>query len=337
MKVGQKRTYVVRKITDFLKAIENRVQYPFTKIFTYDPTEQKFTQEDQEIINLLQEAVKFEDLYRQFQSTYYQSSGMGDERAIRIPPMIADDLLKKLNNSSICFETGGESFNQIHVYHNKLPFSIQLDKGRTDEFQLDLTEIQTFTYLDLYGYMIQENIFYKISPEQQVLLKELKTLIEKSSSPLLPIANDQIEPFISQVIPVIEKIGELEITDKVSSQIVKFPLQAKAYIDLVDDLLYVSLEFHYGEHKLDPFKHESQEKGVPIIMRDAEKEQSIMGVIEATSLKFNGKGLYIEGEEGIFEFLYEILPSLEEKVEIFLTNAVKSLVLPDRQAPVTEY
>ncbi|MCQ6280497.1 SNF2 helicase associated domain-containing protein [Bacillus sp. EB600] len=335
MKVGQKRTYVVKKISDFLRAIDKKAQYPFTKSFTYDPTEQQFTQEDQEIINLLQEAEKYKELYRQFQPSYFQSSGMADEREINIPPMIADDLLKKLSNRPIRFERGEVAFNQITIFHNELPASIQLDKGRTNGFQLDVTDLLAFKYLGLYGYMVQDNIFYKISPEQQLFLEELKKVTDRSNSPILPIATDQIEPFLSQVVPVIEKISKLEMTDKVSSQIVKFPLQAKAYVDLVNNILYVSLEFYYGEHKLDPFKQESQEKGVPIIMRDAEKEQSIMGLIEATSLKFNGKGLYIEGEEGIFEFLYEILPSLEEKVEIFLTNAVKSLVLPDRHAPVT--
>ncbi|WP_227937562.1 DEAD/DEAH box helicase [Alkalihalobacillus deserti] len=337
MKVGQKRTYVVKKIKDFVKAIEKQMQYPFTKTFTYDPTEQEFLREDQEIINFLQEAVKYEEIYKEFQvSSFYRSSGSLDERMLTIPPMIADDLLSNLENRAIRFESGAEVFNQITVSQNELPFSIQLDKGQKDKFQLDLTALLTMKYLDLYGYFIQASTFYKIPTEQQVFIKELKKLVNLSNSPLIPIANDQIEPFLSQVAPKIDQIGKLEIADKVSSKIAKFPLHAKVYVDQVDDLLHVSIEFHYGEHRIDPFGQVTPEQGSPILMRDAGMEQAIMDVIESASLRFNGKLLYVKGEDSIFEFLYEIVPRLEDKAEIFMTGAVKSLVLPDRHAPVTK-
>lgn len=335
MKVGQKRTYVVKKIKDFLKAIEIQVQYPFAKNFTYDPTEQEFSQVDQEIINLLLDAIKYEEIYQELQSNIYRNYGSPDERAFIIPPVLADEILKRLEKIESRIEFGNISFNQIKIYQTELPFSIQLDKGKADDFQLDLTALLTFKYLELYGYILSDNHFYKISDDQQLLIKELKKLIELSNSPILPIALDQIEPFISQVMPRMKKIGQLEISENVSSQIAKFPLEAKMYVDRIEDLLHASLKFHYGEIKINPFEQATLEKGGPILMRDAEKERAIMEVLESTSLRFNGKLLYVEGEDEIFEFLYEIIPQLEDKIEIFLTSAVRSFVLPDKHAPVT--
>ena len=335
MKVGHKRTYVVKKIKEFLNAIKIQAQYPFTKSFLYDPTEQEFMQIDLEIIHLLQEAVKYEGIYRELQSNFYRDYGSADERAIMIPPLLADEFLEKLEKRDTYVEFGGKTFNQIKIDQSELPFSIQLDKGKADDFQLDLSALLTFKYLELYGYILVDNHFYKISDEQQVLIKELKKIIEQSNSPVLPIALDQIEPFISQVVPKMKKIGQLEISDNVSSKIVKFPLEARMYVDRIEDLLHISLEFHYGETKLNPFEQVALEKGGPILTRDAEKEQAVMEVLESTSLRFNGKLLYVEGEDEIFEFLYEILPQLEDKIEIFLTSAVRSFVLPDKHAPVT--
>ncbi|MCT2534694.1 DEAD/DEAH box helicase [Aquibacillus koreensis] len=334
MKVGQKRTYVVKKIKAFLNAVKFQTQYPFTKHFTYDPTEQEFTQEDRAIIDLLLDALKFEEAYQKMQSDYYRGSGW-DERALMIPPMIVDQLLNHFAKEVVRFETDGKAYDQINLYQSDLPFSIQLDKGGLDGFQLDLSELLTVQHLDLYGFIMSENNFYKISDEQQLLIQELKKLMNRSHSPLLPIANDQIEPFISQVAPRIGKIGKMAISDKVSNDIVKFPLQAKLYVERMDDLLHVTLAFHYGEHKINPFEEKALDNGAPIIMRDAEKEQAIMDEIETTSIKLNGKQLYVEGEAEIFAFLYEILPQLEDKTEILLTNAVKSFILPNSQAPVT--
>src|SRR5690606_14449380 len=162
--------------------------------------EMVFTPEDQEITNLLPDAIKYEAVYQEYNNPY-QVTRSSDERMLTIPPMIADELLTKFGQELIRFEMEGEVFNHMEIHHTELPFSVKLDTGRADEFQLDLTAFQSFRYIDLYGYLILDNHFYKISEEQQLLIKELKKLIDQSRNPILPIANDQIEPFVSQVVP----------------------------------------------------------------------------------------------------------------------------------------
>jgi uncharacterized Zn finger protein len=335
IKVGQKRTYVVRKIKEFLRAIEQHAQYPFSKSFTYDPMEQMFTATDQEIINLLLEAVKYEELYRKLQPSYYHTSDPQDERTLNIPPMIAEQLLNLLNSASAQFEINGQVYQQMILHHHEMPVSIHLDKGKSSGFQMDLTELRTINYLDLYGYMIHKQHIYILTQDQQILMKELTQLINKANKLVIPIANEQIEPFISQAVPVIEKSAKLEISNKVADQIVKLPLQAKAFVDLADDLLSVILEFHYGEHIINPFQQVPQTKAGTIIIRDAEKEKAIMDLMDSSTLTLNGNSLYAEGEEDVFDFLYEVLPRIEGKTEIFLTNAVRSLILSERPSPMT--
>lgn len=335
MKTGLHRTYVVKKIREFLNAIKLHTQYPFTKKFTYDPTEQEFPQIDREIINLLLEALKYEEIFEEMQPSYYRGQNFMDERAMIIPPMIADRLFAKLAERSIYFEIDRNQYQQIEFYETEPPLTIKLEKGEGEDFQLDLRNLADYNYLELYGYIVRDNQFYKANPKQQVMLKELSMLLNSTEKHLLPISNEQIEPFISQVAPQIGKIGKLEISEKVSSKIVKFPLKAKVFVDWKDDVIQVSLEFHYGENKINPFESGEQRKDGPIIMRDADKEKSIMDIIESASLRFNGKMLYAAGEDEIFEFLYEILPLLEEEADVFVTNAVKSLVMPVDDGPVT--
>ena len=335
MKVGQKRTYVVRRIREFLQAINWHSQYPFTQNFTYDPTEQMFTTTDQAIINLLQEAVKYEEAYDQLQTSYYSKTNRQDDRGVSIPPLLADQFLNLLTNSSAQFTINGQVYSQIIMHHNEMPVSISLNKGKTSGFQLDLQQLQTINYLDLYGYVNQEQHFYKLLPDQQLLMKELTQLVKKANKHIIPIVEEQMEPFISQTIPIIEKAAQLNISEKVTNKIVKLPLQTKVYVDLTDGLLSVSVDFHYGEYKINPFQQVSQPKAGPIIMREVDKEQFIMDVVESSPLKLNVNKLYTEEEDEIFEFLYEHLPSLEGKADIFLTNTVKSVLLHERPAPMT--
>ncbi|WEG11138.1 DEAD/DEAH box helicase [Pullulanibacillus sp. KACC 23026] len=329
MKVGEKRTYVVRDLKDFLKAVQEKRPYTFTKLFTYDPVTQAFNQEDQEVVELLLEAMSLEETYKQFQNGYSSSSAPSNQRALTIPPIFADRLLLKLQKTLIYFEMGRETYTQIELCQEEWPITLELDKGPLEGYQLDLTSLQPFTYLDLYGYIILKNQFYRLSEEQQHLFRELKKLMDHSQRPVIPIANDQIEAFLAFVVPKVKDIASLELTHQVSTELVTDPLESQLFVDLADEKLLVSLEFHYGSNVLNPFESHSLDQDGSIIMREAEKERDILHLIERTSYKSEGGRLCIEGEEDIFDFLYEKLPLLEDKAEIFLTQTVKSLILPD--------
>lgn len=108
-------------------------------------------------------------------------------------------------------------------------------------------------------------------------------------------------------------------------------------MDSVDEVLQVRLEYHYGEKVLNPFQPAAAkaEQDQVILIREAEKEEAIMAILESCPLRILGNYLYLEGEANVYDFLYETLPKLEDQADIFLTNAVKSLILPSRHVPVT--
>jgi superfamily II DNA or RNA helicase len=335
MKVGYNRTYVVKSVKEFLKAVKLRNQHPFTKTFTYDSTEHTFTKIDQELIDLLQEAVRYEEMYKSMFSSYYHIAS-GDERSVTISPIVADRVIEKLVERQVPFQNGSQIHQHIQFHTDDIPFLFQLEKGTHDAFQLDLSELMFIEYLDMYGYLLKNNQIFKLSPTQQPLVNEFKQLIQRANTPVLTISNDQIEPLLSYVVPMMDAVGKLQIADSISNKILKRPLEAKVYVDFMEDLLHVTLEFHYGEHTFNPFQQRQiNSRTDPILMREAEKEQRILNMIQASALKSNGQLLYLQEEEAIYDFLYETLPSLEDQADIFLTKAVKTLILPEQKAPVS--
>jgi SNF2 family DNA or RNA helicase/uncharacterized Zn finger protein len=337
MKVGDKRTYVVKDVKDFLTAISRKNQYPFTTKFTYDPTEYRFTDEDQEVLDLLRDSIKYEEMYQDMRPSYYSYDQASDVRTVTISPIVADEVLEKLMGRDVKLQSGGTNFHQLHFHKGKLPCTFQLDKGNKDGYQLDVSDFMFIDYFDMYGYMIKGNDIFKLSPMQQTFVKDLKKLVQATNSTVLPISQEQIEPLLSHVAPIMDEVGKLEIAKGISNKIMKYPLKATMYVDFVDDLLQVSLEYRYGDYTIKPFVNQNglKEDDQPIIMRDTQKEQVIMDVIESSFIKSNGKSLYIDGEEEIFDFLYETLPRLEDKVEVLLTNKVKSILIPADYTPTT--
>ncbi|MFT8319743.1 MAG: DEAD/DEAH box helicase [Bacillus sp. (in: firmicutes)] len=335
MKVGLKRPYVLRDIKGFLEAVKWKWQYPFTKNFTYDPLEHIFSEADQEVVNLLQQAVHFEKMYQDLYSSPYYASGLSnDARAITLSPLIADRVLQMLTQVQgvqLCHK--GKFHKQLKYQYDKRPFHFQLEKGEGQDYQLNVADFSKGNYFRFYGYFVKEDSIYKISEEQQPFLEELITLVERTKSPILPISKEQVEPLLSYVVPIMDEVGKVQVADNISTKIIKTPLQSHLYVDIKDQLLRVDLEFRYGEHKMNPFQYIPPKE--MILIRDMEKEQRIMSVLESSSLKSNGAFLYTEEEEEIFEFVYKILPQLEEISAVYLTSAVKNMILPESYVPIT--
>lgn len=335
LKVGVQRTYVVKKIKDLLQAIVQQNNYYFTDNYTYDPLEQIFHRTDYELIQLLIEISNNEEA---FHSYSYQRK---DERVVVIPPMVVDKFLDLLKMTNYTFESGLKTYKKINVYENELPFSFRLEKGLEDAFQLEIEELVDMDLFESYRYVLKEDCLYKITTEQKNILSEIasvggRILLHNHS---IDISADQIESFLSVVIPEMKKIGKIKIDEEVSNQIIQYPLQTKLMIDRDQETLLVDLEYNYGEVVVHPFnenatKTKDQQE---LMIRDIRKEQEIMSVLENAQLRFNGKYLYVEGEEEIYHFLHQTLPFLENKADIFLTSGVKQLLLADYQVPETSF
>src|SRR5690625_5706661 len=89
----------------------------------------------------------------------------------------------------------------------------------------------------------------------------------------LPIVHDQADVFLSEVLPSLKKIGEVEISEKVEEEIIQVPLRAKLYLEVKEDWIVGKLEYHYSQYEIDPFN--GREENEIIIIRDVEKEEQI--------------------------------------------------------------
>src|SRR5699024_8307142 len=75
-----------------------------------------------------------------------------------------------------------------------------------------------------------------------------------------------------------------------------------------------------------------------ILVRETKKEEQIMHLIEEADYHYNGKELYIDlqdDEEG-YDFLYTILPNLDQYVDLYLTSDIQRLMVETEPEPTTD-
>ncbi|SEP69387.1 Superfamily II DNA or RNA helicase, SNF2 family [Virgibacillus subterraneus] len=329
LKVGEKRCLVVKNAHDFLNDVMKGNEHYFTKTFTYSPETHYFMQQDMEIFELLFSVLRNEKIYLDRGIYHYQDS---PERSVVIPPLLAKQLLHMLIKRDFTVETRDQSFQHIDIVEDELPFHFDLAKNEQGELVLSMDEMASMTYFKLYQMLFSHGAFYFPAKEQIPIIEQITQVGRENEH--LPIPKKQADAFISEVLPSLKKVGDVQIDENVAAEIIQVPLRAKLFLEVQANWIVGKLEYHYGDYQIDPFSGREQDD--VIIIRDVEKEQQIMHLIEHANFHYNGKELYIEAdEESLYEFLYDVLPLLDKYVELFLTSEIRNFIVENEPSPST--
>jgi SNF2 family DNA or RNA helicase len=327
LKVGTSRTYVVKNIHTFLKKVKEGTPLPFTKNFTYDPETQFFEESDQTILNFFQELNESETFFFQ---TNFGSDG-GSDRGLILPPASTDTLLALLRPKVTTFQTEEGSFPCFSFIERKTPLSFSLTKNE-QIYELHYGEFGQFSFLPEYSLLIKGNTFYKLTIQQKKTFEKLSPFF---SQVRLQISPEEIDGFLAHVVPKLKKLGPLTMDESLSNEILSVPLKNKLFLDLRDDRLIAKLEYHYGEIMLSPFDLDDMatSSSDQILLRDVEKEKAILPYIQEAHFLRNGSQLYLDDEDDLFRFLYELLPFIEKEADIYMTTAVKNMLFNNPSPP----
>lgn len=331
LKAGTKRDYVVKDAHQFVRDVVEGNEHYFTKLFSYSPSQHYILPEDKEIFEILGSIQKNEKIYDGYHVYHYRGN-VHDKRSITIPPLVAENLIEKLIHRDASVEGNSKSYFNLSIEKDSLPFHFALNKNERDDLLLTMHEVEDTVYFKNYEILFYNGIFY-FPRKEQIPIIELVSQYGKLEKEL-PISKKQADAFLSEVLPSLKKVGEVEISEKVSSEIIQVPLRARLYLEAKEDWITGRLEYHYGEHKINPFS--GREEHEVIIIRDVDKEKQIMQLIEHANFHYNGRDLFIDAdEEELYDFLYKVLPILDEYVELFLTSEVRSFIIENEPIPRT--
>ncbi|WP_420843730.1 DEAD/DEAH box helicase [Listeria costaricensis] len=339
LKVGPKRTYIVKNIRTFLRAVSKGQLYNFTKTFSYDPSEHTFSPEDQAILKLL---IQISEMTKMFeQDADYWSRNYSDDKMLMLPASMAVELCHKLVEQPLTLvvldNKGNSAFTYPHIRlaSGKPDFAYTLTKNEAGDYQLELDMLQQAIFLEAYQLIFCEGVLYigldKIWPE----LAPLIAFHQVTNAEFVQFSEQKLSEMISYVLPTLKKSGTVTIDSSIAGRIMQAPLEAKMTIRQKDLRHEVQLRYHYENQVFDPFQtEESNLDGEQVIIRDIEKESYIMNLIEQAPLHFVSGSIYVsQKEEELYQFYYHIVPRLSEYVEIYLEDGLEEMI-EERVKPV---
>ncbi|MDC3412251.1 DEAD/DEAH box helicase [Aquibacillus sp. 3ASR75-11] len=320
LKIGTKKGYAVRNLKDLLHHIQQNKAYQVSSNFRYDPTIHVFSDRNKEILHMLQ-------LMRNNEAMYTSSFGgdIQEKNSLIIPTFLAHDLLQAIaeQHGTYCNETKQSGPLKINTAGD-LPLTFKVSTDPDGAFQFDSSDLFQAKYLESYGYLIKDGTFYKLNENQQEITEKLYTLLPYRSDVSHQVPKEKIEPFLTNVISKLEEVGTVSYTEEARSKVTVAPLNAKVYLDEEKDGITAKVTFHYGDRLAYPYQEVSSYDNP--IKRDDYKENEVLNLLESIHFVFINGEFRLFQLEFIYSFLHDILPKLEQKADVYISTAVKSML-----------
>jgi len=326
IKLGPKRLYVVQRMKEFMLSIANREPHNFTANFTYDPRLHRVRSEDEALLQELLGICRNEQLYNEMSNSYHSiAKGAKMDKLLLIPPYAWDRILSLLSVVKAKLDDGEHIYDEIALSDEPLPLYFHIDETNNKSYELRIQGLEDMKIVDAYRLAAHQGKLLKLSSEQARTLQQLEQTLRGSSFvPLqqLQLGQEQLTPFIEKVIPSLQKLGKVSIAPAIANRMEQMPLKARLYLDRVRDRLLAALEFQYGNIVINPLEAERSHTTDRILIRDLEREELIISLIEQCPFARTESGYFMNEEESEFHFLHDVIPQLEKLLQVHATSSV---------------
>ncbi|MCC3358740.1 DEAD/DEAH box helicase [Bacillus sp. REN16] len=316
----------VHDIRDFLKCLKTGKPSILSSQFKYDPNLHCFLQEADSLLHQLVKVTEDEKAFLDMisgQTTYKASP-----KQLLIPPSSWKGLIPLISKCpSVFLENNSHSYEGLNIVQEPPPLHFSFEEGEQGDYQLRIQGFNRMRVLKSYNTVLSDGLLYQIEAEDCDRLLELKQMLANPNANHIPIPKEQTNFFLKKIVPSLKKIGVVHMSQAISKEFMKTPLVAKLYLDRLRHKLLAGLEFHYENIIIQPLENRDLPTG-PMVIRDTEKEDEILRIMDESGLSKTEGGYYMHNEELEYEFLYHIVPRLQPHCQIYATTAIRNRIIP---------
>jgi len=317
---GIKKRYQVAQPKAFLEAIVNREYFPISKTSYYDPDQHYVSQSMKQITIALLQILELERA-----STRTKNIPLPAAWYHRIAPVLIayEHVSVEYYLLSGPLDEQLQRYDAIEVAEGKLPLPITITE-ENEQYWLRCNTIYQLVVMPSYELAIIYGQWFKISFEHAKQLQGIQQLLMEDDNYEMVIDPHMLSSLLDVVLPKLHRIAHVVIAEDIAAKVIQQPLSAQLFLDRVRDRLLVGIEFHYGGLSINPLLPEANQIHTDYIMlREREKEQYILDILDQIpSLQTEG-GWIIEGDEDEYSFFHDALPKLKSCTTVLATSAVR--------------
>jgi SNF2 family DNA or RNA helicase len=322
----------IENVREFLKDVKQGNASRLSSTFSYDPRLHCFINQADAVVHHLIRVVQDEQAFLNALPNlfgYTQSKDM-----LLIPPSSWIGLATLLTETPfVVVEQHDRLYDRFQIVNEPPPLTFNLDEFDGDDYKLTINGFNHMVILPFYHSVLSHGKIFRLEEQDCERLFELQQMLSTPDTNHILIPNNQIDYFLKKIVPGLKRIGEVQLSRRVSQILLKTPLVSKLYLDRLKNRLLVGLEFHYDNIIIQPFESRDVPSG-PAIIRNLEKEEEILQLLKESGLSQTDGGYYMQNEALEYEFLYHSIPKLQKLVQIYATTAVRNRIVKKDTHPI---
>ena len=320
----------IADIRNFLESVREGRSHAISNEFLYDPSKYCFDNVSDAILQQLILVMDDEKMYRR---TLPTTAVHQDKEMLYVPASFWKKVeLLLVRAPQVILQYSGKSFHHFRVSDEPLPLIFEFTGTEENGYQLIIHGLSEMMILKEYNTVLSAGKVVVVNRGEADRLYELKRITESTRTNEIPIPSHQLKYYMEKLLPSLRRMGEVHLSGEITTQLHKNPLQAKLYLDRVNNRLLAGLEFHYENVVINPLDYRQPKVG-SMIIRDMEKEEAILQLMGESQFNQTESGYYLQNEELEYNFLYHILPKLQKVVQVYATTAVRIRIVPKTTIP----
>ncbi len=329
LRMGQGKLYVVKNMKTLIESIDGGTPIEFGKKFTFDPYLNKFKDVDLPIIDFLREMYQIDKTIKGYSSYGFGNSGIFNGKYLYLTHISARRFLKLLEGRVFKAKIFDKEYVDVRILKEDLPVEFLLKK-MDHQLVLSVSMLGQVVPITQDGtHMFSGGNVYSISKSQHENLGPFYNTVARTGVHDIKFSDKDGEKLASLVLPSIKKAGKLEVDSSVERLFYQKPLEAKVYLDKAGERITAAFSFEYGEYTFDPFKQNEKVGDFNIIIRDFERERSILDIIERSGFRINKAEVYLDDDVMIYDFITDRISELQKLCEVYYSESFKKIRLYD--------
>lgn len=329
MRIGEDKLYVVKNIKKLIRSIKTNEAIYYGKEFTFDPQIHCFKDKDKPIMDLLIELYENEEALLQFAYSYKNPSLFSGKK-VYLSQSVIRRFFQIAKNRPFNAVIDDVNVNGLEIVHEDLQVEFFFTKEDNDlELEVDLGKY-LIPLVNDGEYVFANDKIYKISQYQRENLRPFYEVLTKENRNVIRISQKYNDRFISEVYPIIKKMGNVKIDEKVKDSIYNPGIKTEIFFDRIEENITADIKFKYGDITIKAFNAtEEKNENHRILLRDIGREKEVVGFFEAAEFKVSNNYIYLDDEDRIFDFVYYKLPLLQEIADVYYSKSFKGLKIHD--------
>ncbi|MEG0470868.1 MAG: DEAD/DEAH box helicase [Solibacillus sp.] len=315
----------ITPIRDFLQQVNKGKTCMLTSYFTFDPNEHCFVSEVDAVLHQLIRVARDEQMF--IEGLPYEVSS--SQEGILIPPSAWRGLLSLLTETPDVLL--GQLKQRLRLEKGVPPIQFQVEE-QGDNYQLHVAGFDKMTLFSAYQCVVSNGCMYQLEEQDCDRLTELQHMLVAPDTSVIPIPHDQMPQFMKTVIPGLRKLGQVTLSERLTKQMMTTPLVAKLYLDRLRNRLLAGLEFHYDHVVIQPLEN-LDDLADSTVIRDEQKEREILELMDTSGFMKTDGGYFMQNEQLEYQFLYHVMPALQQRTQIYATTAVRNRLVKTTTFP----